>query len=70
MGVMRADRGGFDPRRRALPGSPALLALAFLALGPACRAGRSAPPPERFLAAAPAFALVIPDLGRAAHELD
>jgi len=46
------------------------LAVAFLALGPACRGGRSAPPPERFLSAAPPFALVIPDLGRAAHELD
>jgi hypothetical protein len=55
---------------RASPRRQRLALAAGLALALACRPGRTAPPPERFLPAAPAFALVIPDLSRAARELD
>lgn len=53
-----------------LRGGGIALLTAALALAAACRPGKQAPPPERFLPAAPAFALVIPELTRAAGELD
>jgi len=65
MGHTSAGRAGGDAGRRA---GAAALVLAVLLAG--CRRSPAGPPPERFLPAAPAFALVVPDLARAAHELD
>ncbi len=49
---------------------PHRLVLAAAALATlACRGGRRAPPPERFVPADAATAIVLPDVGRAAREL-